>query len=77
MPRYTVTPQAAVNVPACESAVVTFRLIGNNRAAAPCPFNGSGAISAGQFWTVSENARYGFRLSVFDAMTTCWTCTRL
>ena len=31
----TVTAQAAVNVPACESAVVTFRLIGYSRAAAP------------------------------------------
>ena len=27
-PRHTNTPQAAVNVPACESAVVTFALMG-------------------------------------------------
>ena len=77
MPRQTVTAQAAVNVPACESAVVTFRLIGNSRAAAPCPFSGSATVSAGQFWTVSENARSGFRRSVFDEITTCCTCTRL
>ena len=48
---------------------MTFRLIGNSRAAAPWPFSGSATVSAGQFWTVSENARCGFRRRVFDAIT--------
>ena len=50
-----------MNVPACESAVVTLALIGKSRAARPCPFSGSAPDRSGQSCTVSENARCGLR----------------